>query len=189
LECRLVLVLVVFAALLALLLLAALTDLRERRIPNWLTASTAALYPVYLVASPVPTAWLAALGLALAIAVVGALLFSRELIGGGDVKLIAAVSLWAGLDHFALFALVTTLTGGALGLVCLWLQRWSPLLQAHLASIGLAGARPESATVAAGDESAGGEAPGASVPAPATLPYGIAIAAGGVAVVIELMKF
>ena len=50
-----------FGGLLTLLVLAALTDLRERRIPNWLTASTAALYPVYLVLSPVPSAWLGAL--------------------------------------------------------------------------------------------------------------------------------
>ena len=36
-----------------LLFLAAITDLRERRIPNWLNAGVAALYPVYLLLSPV----------------------------------------------------------------------------------------------------------------------------------------
>lgn len=181
---------VCFGGLLTLLVLAALTDLRERRIPNWLTAGAAALYPVYLVLTPVPTAWLGAVGLALLVGVVGLVLFARELVGGGDVKLIAATTLWAGLDHFAIFALVTTLTGGVLGLISLWLQRWSPLLQAHLAGLGLiaASARPEAAGTAASQEPAASPALESSAPAAPTLPYGIAIAAGGVAVVIELMK-
>jgi prepilin peptidase CpaA len=168
-----------FAGLLTLLILAALTDLRERRIPNWLTASAAALYPVYLMLSPGSIAWLGALGLSLLVGVVGLALFARELVGGGDVKLIAALSLWAGLEHFTMFALVTSLTGGLLSLAMLWFQRWSPLIHAHVAGFGLANAsaRPDSAALAAGER-----------PASATLPYGIAIAAGGVAVVIELMK-
>jgi prepilin peptidase CpaA len=177
---------VCFWGLLTLLVLAALSDLRERRIPNWLTAGTAALYPVYLVLSPVPTAWLGAVGLALLIGVIGLLLFARQLIGGGDVKLIAAISLWAGLEHFAVFALVTTLTGGALALATLWLQRWNPLIQAHLAGFGLGSAGHHDAASRADEP--GASAPGSAKPAPATLPYGIAIAVGGAAVVIELMK-
>ena len=90
---------VCFAGLSTLLLLAAITDLRERRIPNWLTGGVAALYPVYLMLSPSPVAWPGALALALLVGVLGLVLFARALIGGGDVKLIAAVSLWAGLDH------------------------------------------------------------------------------------------
>jgi len=178
---------VCFGGLLTLLVLAALTDLRERRIPNWLTASTAALYPVYVVLSPVPTAWLGALGLALLVGLVGVALFAHQLIGGGDVKLIAAISLWAGLEHFALFALVTTLTGGALALATVWLQRWDPLIQAHLAGFGMAAAGRHDRALQV-DESSASEPPGSAEPVPATLPYGIALAVGGVAVVIELMK-
>ena len=99
-----------------LLILAAITDLRERRIPNWLNAGVAALYPVYLLLSPVPVAWPGALAISLLVGLLGLVLFARELIGGGDVKLITAFSLWAGIDHFTLFALVTTLTGGVVGL-------------------------------------------------------------------------
>ncbi|MGH6945299.1 MAG: A24 family peptidase [Geminicoccaceae bacterium] len=173
---------VCFAALLTLLVLAALTDLRERRIPNWLNGCVAALYPLYVLASPTPVAWPTALGLAALVFLLGLALFARELIGGGDVKLIAAVSLWAGLDLFTLFALVTTLVGGALALITLWYRRWSGVIQAHLAGLGLA-----TVTGAAGRAVADqGAEPGA--PARATLPYGIAIAAGGVAVLVELMK-
>jgi prepilin peptidase CpaA len=175
-----------FAGLLTLLSLAALTDLRERRIPNWLTGGAAALYPVYLLLSPVPVAWASALALSLLVALVGLALFTRRLIGGGDVKLIAAVTLWAGLDHFAAFALVTALTGGMLGLVSLWYQRWGRLIEAHLAGFGLATAGGRAAAPAPAPEAPAETAPAS--PAPLTLPYGIAIAVGGVAVVVELMK-
>jgi prepilin peptidase CpaA len=176
---------VCFAALLTLVMLAAITDLRERRIPNWLNAGVAALYPVYLLISPVPVAWPAALAVAAMVGLVGLLLFARELVGGGDIKMIAALSLWAGVDQFALFALVTTLTGGLVGLVSLGYWRWRPLIQAHLAGFGLAGAGRGGTPLAVTGE----PEPGApATPAPVTLPYGIAIAAGGVAVVIQLMK-
>jgi prepilin peptidase CpaA len=178
-----------FAALMTLLFLAAITDLRERRIPNWLNAGVAALYPVYLLLSPVPVAWPGALAVSLLVGLLGVLLFARDLIGGGDVKLITAISLWAGVDNFALFALVTTLTGGVVGCASLWYWRWGPLIDAHLAGFGLAvsggrGAAPPPAT----EQPEPGAPATTAVPAPATLPYGIAIAAGGVAVIVELMK-
>jgi prepilin peptidase CpaA len=177
------------AGLLTLLFLAALNDLRERRIPNWLSAGAVVLYPVYLLVTPHAVAWLAALGLALLVGVIGLGLFARELIGGGDVKLITAVTLWAGLDYFAVFALVTALTGGILGLAALWYQRWSPTIQAHLAGLGLATADGAGQrAVPPGAEPGSGEAAPATPAAPVTLPYGIAIAAGGVAVVVELLK-
>lgn len=174
-----------FASLLTLLILAALTDLRERRIPNWLNAGVAALYPVYLLLSPVPVAWPSAIAMSLLVGLVGLALFAREVIGGGDVKLITAISLWAGIDQFVLFAVVTTLTGGIVGLTTLWYWRWRPLIHAHLAGFGLASIGRGGPSVAAAGES-GPSVP--AMPAPATLPYGIAIAAGGVAVVIQLMK-
>jgi prepilin peptidase CpaA len=174
-----------FAGLLTLLILAAITDLRERRIPNWLNAGVAALYPVYLLLSPVPVAWPGALAISLLVGLVGLALFAREQMGGGDVKLITAISLWAGVDQFVLFAVVTTLTGGIVGLVSLWYWRWRPLIYAHLAAFGLAGSGRGAAQVSA---AAAPEPSAPAMPAPTTLPYGIAIAAGGVAVVIQLMK-
>ncbi|MEM7022395.1 MAG: prepilin peptidase, partial [Pseudomonadota bacterium] len=122
--------------LMVLLGMAALIDVRERRIPNWLTGSVVALYPVFVLASPMPVAWLGALATASAVLLCGLILFGRQLIGGGDVKLIVAVTLWAGLDHLALFALVTSLAGGGLALGCIWYQRWQGVIGAHLAALG-----------------------------------------------------
>jgi prepilin peptidase CpaA len=169
------------AGFLIMLGLAAFKDLRERRIPNRLTGGLAALYPMYVLVSPVPVAWPAALGLAVVVFVIGLGLFARELIGGGDVKLIAALSLWAGPEQFVSFMLVTSLAGGALSLFSLWYQRWGVLVEAHLAALGLfpasgrASGLPDGSTGRVSDRSN-------------TLPYGVAIAAGGIAIIIELVK-
>jgi prepilin peptidase CpaA len=178
------------AGLVALLALATLIDLRERRIPNWLTGGVAALYPLYVLANPMPIAWLGALAVAAATFMFGFVLFARQLIGGGDVKLIAAVSLWTGLEHFALFALVTSLAGGVLALGSLWYRRWHGVIDAHVAALGwnLAPAGTRHAANAA-SETNHSIASASIEPAPLTLPYGVAIAAGGLAVIAQLIKF
>jgi prepilin peptidase CpaA len=178
------------AGLVALLALAALIDLRERRIPNWLTGGVAALYPVYALVSPIPTAWLGALAAAAAVFLFGLVLFARQLIGGGDVKLIAASTLWAGLDHLALFALVTSLAGGGLALGSLWYQRWHGVIDAHMAALGwnFAPAGRARHAASASSEGSDGIASASSDQPPLTLPYGIAIAAGGLAVAAQLIK-
>jgi prepilin peptidase CpaA len=169
-----------FAGFLTLLGLAAFKDMRERRIPNRLTGALAALYPVYVLVSPTPVAWPAAIGLAGGVFVVGLALFRWELIGGGDVKLLAALSLWAGAEQFVWVILVTTLTGGALSLISLWHRRWGGLVAAQLAMLGVVAATARATVVT--DPPSGGD------PDRSTLPYGVAIAAGGIAVIIELAQ-
>jgi Flp pilus assembly protein protease CpaA len=171
---------------LALMILAALEDIRTRRIPNWLTGSVAALYPLYLIATPASVAWPSALGAALAVFLAGWALFARGILGGGDVKLITAVTLWAGLEHLALFAAVTSLTGGILGFASLIRERWQWRLLAPYASLALAtvtslgrgGRKPPQAAE---------DVPGPGAQSSPTLPYGIAVAAGGLAVALQLM--
>jgi prepilin peptidase CpaA len=165
---------------LTMLGLAAVKDIGERRIPNRLTGALAALYPVYVLVSPTPVAWLAALGLAALVFVVGLGLFARELIGGGDVKLLAALSLWAGPEQFVWFILVTTLAGGVLSLISLWYRRWGGLVEAYLASLRVVPAGGRASVLP--DNSISG------LDRSNTLPYGVAIAAGGIAIILELAK-
>jgi prepilin peptidase CpaA len=190
-EHRNVLIWLLLAGLVALLVLAAVIDLRERRIPNWLTGGVAALYPLYVLASPMPIAWLDALAVTAAVFMFGLVLFARQLIGGGDVKLIAALCLWTGLDHLAMFALVTSLVGGGLALCSLWYRRWQGVIDAHVAALGWSLA-PAGRTPHAGNavsEASNHIARTSTGPAQLTLPYGVAIAAGGLAVVAQLIKF
>jgi Flp pilus assembly protein protease CpaA len=52
------------ACFFALAIAAALSDLREYRIPNKISLALLALYPLHVLASPVPVEWLMALAVA-----------------------------------------------------------------------------------------------------------------------------
>jgi prepilin peptidase CpaA len=84
------------AWLLALAATAALTDLRTGLIPNWLTLPSLALAPLAQLFAAGPGACGGALVGALACALVPLLLFGLDAIGGGDVKLFAALGALAG---------------------------------------------------------------------------------------------
>lgn len=104
-----------------LLLVAAWQDLRTLRIGNGLSLGIAALFGVWAVAG-----WLSGelsllfVGISVVCAAglfcAGALAFANGMIGGGDVKFLAAVGLFAGPAHVVDLLLVTALVGGVLGL-------------------------------------------------------------------------
>ncbi len=146
-----------FAALMAT---AAIGDLRRLVIPNRLVLALCVLWPAHLATAQAvaPPALPATIGGAAAVFCVGALFFSRGLIGGGDVKLLSAAALWAGAGALPWLLLLTALFGGLLSLLLL-----SPLG----AQLG-----------AARDGGAAAAASGLSVP------YGVAIAAAALVVTI-----
>jgi prepilin peptidase CpaA len=145
------------------LAVAALWDLASFRIPNLLPLALLVLFPVAVAVSAVPVAWGWHLAAGAVVLAVGAGLFALGLLGGGDAKLMAAAALWLGSGNLLGFLLVTSLAGGVLTLVIL-LLRAAPVRTA-LAGMGLAPAvlRPR-----------GG------------IPYGVAIAVGGAALVQSL---
>jgi prepilin peptidase CpaA len=100
----------------ALLVVACISDLRTRRIPNVLTFSAAAGALVFHL---VTSGWNAA-GWSIAGCVVGALLFfpmfALRGMGAGDVKLLAAVGAWLGPSQVAMAALATSVAGGVIAL-------------------------------------------------------------------------
>lgn len=152
-------------ALLTLLLRAAWTDLLHRRIENLVCAALVVLWPVHLTLSPAPNDLVATLAIGCAIFAAATALWRFGYLGGGDVKLLAAVGLWAGPENALQFLLITGLAGGLLALVLIWHRQvgWALLvpIQATVSSL-----LPR---LAASSASAG----------QASLPYGIAIAAGG----------
>ena len=98
----------------ALLLLACITDLHTRRIPNALTVSAIAA----AVAFHGVTGGLSPAGWSLAGCLVGALLFfpmfALRGMGAGDVKLLAAVGAWLGPSQVVIAALATSVAGGVI---------------------------------------------------------------------------
>jgi prepilin peptidase CpaA len=101
-------------------LVATVTDLRSRRIPNWLTVSALVLAFVLnaLIAYPSPLdgVWLAAKGFALAFAL-NLVMYMLHMIGAGDVKLLAAVGAMVGYSDFVGIFLLTALIGGVLAII------------------------------------------------------------------------
>src|SRR3954449_101256 len=83
---------------------AAFEDFRRLTIPNLLPLALCAGWPFYVAAVPVPG---------------GAVLFARGWLGGGDVKLLSAATLWAGAPQALGLLVVTGLLGGALALILL----------------------------------------------------------------------
>jgi prepilin peptidase CpaA len=106
---------------------AAIFDASSMIIPNWLNALIAALFvPVALAANMELAAigWNLALGVA--VFAVGAGLFFLRVMGGGDVKMIAACAVWLGLPLMTPFLLFTAIAGGALAAIALVARRIVP---------------------------------------------------------------
>jgi prepilin peptidase CpaA len=100
-----------FAPLFMLLAIGALVDLRERRIPNWLTmciaiAGIAQSFMAYHTVSPLQS--MAGLGIGFVLPLI--LLFLNA-IGAGDVKLLAAVGAWVGPVNIIIIFIAKDLIG------------------------------------------------------------------------------
>lgn len=106
-------------ALAIALLIAAFTDIRRRQIDNWLNAAIALGAPAYWWAQGIAVWPDVAIQLALALVtlVVLAGLFALKLMGGGDVKLLAALALWLPPLTFLKLLVVMSLLGGLLTIV------------------------------------------------------------------------
>lgn len=134
------------ALLAAALLFAAAGDWRARIIPNWLNAGIALLAIPYWWSIGLPLWPGMALQLALGAAVFAlfAIAFRFGAMGGGDVKMAAAVALWLPLAGVVKLLVIMSIAGGVLTLA---------MLAAH--RMAKAAGQPE-------------------------IPYGIAIAFGGI---------
>lgn len=106
------------AALAIALLVAAVTDLRRRQIDNWLNAAIALTAPLFWLAMGLS---LGEIGWQFTIAmgslVIFAGLFVAGWMGGGDVKLLAALALWIQPFWFAQLIFVMAIAGGVLTIV------------------------------------------------------------------------
>ena len=146
-------------AFVGLLGAAAISDMWNRRIPNVIPLLLAAVFPIALAVIGLPADWPFHLFGAAVVLALGVVLFNRGLLGGGDVKLIAAATLWYGLDRLPIFLFAVSIAGAALGLVTI-ITKVARNMIPSLASRGT------SSQSLRGME----------------IPYGVAIAAGGILV-------
>lgn len=106
-------------ALTIALLVAGFTDLRSRRIGNWLNAAIALGAPLFWWAGGLDL-WpdiAQQLGVALATFAVCAGLFAVRMMGGGDVKLLTALALWIPPAAFLKLVVIMALAGGVLTII------------------------------------------------------------------------
>lgn len=115
----------VVAAFVLLLAAAAWMDIRAYRIPNVLVAAFLPLFVLAFAAGLVHRhEILGHLGVGVLALLVGLTLFSRNLVGGGDAKLFAALALWwTGWPDAFRFVIVMALAGGLVSAVVLYRNR------------------------------------------------------------------
>lgn len=149
------------AAFVGLIGWAAYRDIASYTIPNRVCLALIALFPAFALTAPGAAGtidWTGHVLLAGGVMAIGFVLFALRLTGGGDVKLLTAVALWAGPSVFLQTLFVIALAGGVLSL--LMFSRFRP-------------ERPRAAGVPL---FAHRIAPALKV----HVPYGVAIAFGGV---------
>jgi prepilin peptidase CpaA len=153
-----------YAAVGAACAIAVATDLRTRRVPNGITGGLAlAALPLALFGGLAHLA--ASLALAAAVFALGMFAFGSGLLGGGDVKLLAAAALALG------FVLYTLISGGALAVVWILVRGRAGEAFVRLKAALLGGGR---AAIGTGS---------------GRLPYAIAIAAGAVCSALSTFVF
>jgi len=130
------------------------SDIRDRRIPNWTVLVVIALSAVWIALGASPLiSSLAAFAIAATATVI---LWSLKVVGAGDSKLFTALALFSGLAGLPQLAVLTVIAGGAVAI-------------ASLAS------RPSRALAMLQPRGQGEFGRG--------VPYGVAIAAGGLVVI------
>ena len=99
-----------------LLIVGAVSDARHYKIPNMLCAALVLLFPFFVVTAPVAIDWKQNLLVCGLVLIAGFAMFVGHLAGAGDIKLLAAASLWAGPHLVAVFLITTAIAGGLLAL-------------------------------------------------------------------------
>jgi prepilin peptidase CpaA len=149
------------------LIWAAISDLTRRRVPN--VASAFVFVTGLGVQGYDIGAWGSLAGLAASVLLLLALygVWRAGAIGGGDVKLAAAVGAWVGLSHLVWFVLAAALAGGVVAGICFLLAPASTRadVKANLVLAGLHGEMPPQTMVSRRKQAA-------------AVPYAVAIAAG-----------
>jgi prepilin peptidase CpaA len=145
---------------------ASYTDVRTRRIPNWLTGSLAILALVVHSVSGL-RAVLVSLAVMLVLTALGTLAYSRGGIGGGDVKLAIAASGMLSYPLCVPFLLYSAIGGGLLALVFVMVRGTARGSLARAIAL------------------TAGNGPGVAPAKSEMLPYAVAFAFGAVAVALS----
>jgi prepilin peptidase CpaA len=148
-----------------LVLAGAFSDVVTYKIPNVIVLTILLLYPIYVLVTPGEINWPMALAVFAGAIVAGMVLFRFGIFGAGDAKLIAAILLWAGPELAPITVLIIALIGGLVAFVMITPARF--IIASALSSLG--------------QDSLSDKVLARS------MPYGVALAVGGIFVTWVLM--
>ncbi len=151
---------IVWVLFVALTLVAAYIDLVSYRIPNSLVLALIALFLVVALLHRNEVEWLSHLGAGIVVLGAGIFLYGIRQMGAGDVKLLTALALWAGVIPLVPLLFYVSLCGLAGMLVIVLLRIFVPRFQPSLADKG---ALPRVLTKGQGIPYAVGIGPGAII--------------------------
>lgn len=100
-----------------LLFLAAVSDATRYVIPNTVIIGVLVLFGVAAILLPFDIRWELHLGALGTVLVAGLVAYRFKALGAGDVKLISALALWTGFEQLPELLLYTAIAGGALALI------------------------------------------------------------------------
>jgi prepilin peptidase CpaA len=160
---------IVAAVAVSILLTIAYSDIRTRRIPNALAAVIAILGLARMALADDGVTAVQTLVTSTAVLAVAFLLFSRGVFGGGDAKLMGAMTLLVGFHNLFDFLLLTSVCGSAVALAVLARDRFHPPRR-HTSQQMLKLSTMDHL--------------GHSGPPRPTVPYGVAIAGAGIVILI-----
>lgn len=110
------------AALIVACAVASVTDVRTRKIPNYIPIFVFSCALIFQACH----GWLPllqSLGIAFAVLLAGWVLFALRWMGGGDIKLLAAGAALVGPPHAANFLWFSIMSGGVLSIIAIVLRR------------------------------------------------------------------
>ena len=131
---------------------AAVNDAYTYRIPNYMCGLLLTLFPLFVLTAPRTFDWHQHVMVFGLVAASGFAMFMGNMAGAGDIKLLGVASLWAGPHLIAVLLVVTAIAGGVESIFMAFLTHWRQRKTEETTSF-------------------------AKVP----IPYGIAIATGGLA--------
>ncbi len=158
---------------------AAISDIRFFILSNKLCLSVLSLYPLFIASLyfggnfPGLNYILLSIGISVGLFIILLFLFARGVMGGGDVKLIPIVALWAGPDLTLVFLLITMLGGGAIALLTISFHYLKKSLTARKSSENINLSVSHSSELETKENN---------------IPYGIGISAGGLYIALQLFQ-
>lgn len=118
-----------------LLVIVSISDIRNRRIPNWTVAGVAGLFVPWAFVGP-HVSVLSSLEAALIVLVATIGLYAFRIIGAGDSKLLTAAALFVGLSRLPQFLVLVALAGGVIAGISLVARPTRAMVMLHMRGKG-----------------------------------------------------